>query len=109
MVSVFSLLDSHLAIAICSALQWFSHLQTGRTLTVRDLLSWIAFITVTERSLGATYAFLHGVFLILLDGLSLGTSMLCYPFMFVLVICCIYLQNREDRLFLNQYQLTIQF
>lgn len=39
---------------------------------MRDLLSWVAFINVTERSLGPTYALLHGIFLILLDGLSLG-------------------------------------
>ncbi|KAJ0075983.1 hypothetical protein Patl1_33593 [Pistacia atlantica] len=49
-------------------------LQAGRALTVRDLLSWISFINVTETSLGPAYAFLHGVFLILLDGLSLGTG-----------------------------------
>ncbi|KAJ4717838.1 Midasin [Melia azedarach] len=54
--------------------EWFSHLQIGRTLTVRDLLAWVAFINVTERNLEPTYAFLHGVFLILLDGLSLGTG-----------------------------------
>lgn len=41
-------------------------------LTVRDLLSWVAFINMTERSLGPEYAFLHGAFLVLLDGISLG-------------------------------------
>nr|XP_029123013.1 LOW QUALITY PROTEIN: midasin [Elaeis guineensis] len=54
--------------------QWFNQLQTGRQLTVRDLLSWISFINVTEGSLGSEYAFIHGVFLVLLDGLSLGTG-----------------------------------
>ncbi|XP_038723701.1 midasin [Tripterygium wilfordii] len=53
---------------------WFNQLETGRMLTIRDLLSWIAFINVTHKSLGSHYAFLHGVFLILLDGLSLGTA-----------------------------------
>lgn len=43
-------------------------------LTVRDLLSWVAFIDSTERNLGPEYAFLHGAFLVLLDGLSLGNS-----------------------------------
>ncbi|KAL5755634.1 hypothetical protein ACOSQ2_020380 [Xanthoceras sorbifolium] len=55
--------------------EWFSDLQTGRMLTVRDLLSWVAFINVTESSLRPEYAFLHGVFLILIDGLCLGTGM----------------------------------
>lgn len=55
--------------------EWFSHLQIGRLLTVRDLLSWVDFVNMTERSLGPEYAFLHGAFLILLDGLSLGTGM----------------------------------
>ncbi|RVW52071.1 Midasin [Vitis vinifera] len=51
--------------------EWFNQLQTGRALTVRDLLSWVAFINVTEKSLQPDYAFLHGAFLVLLDGLSL--------------------------------------
>ncbi|KAK9282633.1 hypothetical protein L1049_010852 [Liquidambar formosana] len=54
--------------------EWFNQLQTGRMLTVRDFLSWIAFINVTERSLQPGYALLHGLFLVLLDGLSLGTG-----------------------------------
>lgn len=53
-------------------LQWFNQLQIGRMLTVRDLLSWVSFINATEESLGLDYAFLHGAFLVLLDGLSLG-------------------------------------
>jgi len=53
-------------------LQWFNRLQTGRLLTVRDLLSWIDFINVTEGSLSPEVSMLHGAFLILLDGLSLG-------------------------------------
>lgn len=55
-----------------SLLQWFNRLQTGRTLTVRDLLSWVAFVNMINESLGPAYAILHGSFLVLLDGLSLG-------------------------------------
>ncbi|VFQ98584.1 unnamed protein product [Cuscuta campestris] len=54
--------------------EWFNGLQTGRMLTVRDFLSWASFINATGASLQPEYAFLHGAFLILLDGLSLGTS-----------------------------------
>ncbi|XAR49907.1 hypothetical protein NMG60_11004090 [Bertholletia excelsa] len=54
--------------------KWFNHLETGRILTVRDLLSWIAFIDVTDGNLQPEEAFLHGAFLVLLDGLSLGTG-----------------------------------
>ncbi|CAI0419971.1 unnamed protein product [Linum tenue] len=53
---------------------WFNKLQTGRILTVRDLLSWVEFINVTRRSLGPQYALVHGLFLVLLDGLRLGTG-----------------------------------
>nr|XP_017246046.1 PREDICTED: midasin isoform X2 [Daucus carota subsp. sativus] len=55
--------------------EWFNGLQTGRLLTVRDLLSWIDFIKATEKSLQPEFALLHGSFLVLLDGLTLGTSM----------------------------------
>ncbi|KAJ8774196.1 hypothetical protein K2173_009627 [Erythroxylum novogranatense] len=54
--------------------EWFKQLQTGKMLTVRDLLSWIEFINVTKGSLGTDDAFLHGLFLVVLDGLSLGTG-----------------------------------
>ncbi|XP_050383797.1 midasin isoform X3 [Argentina anserina] len=54
--------------------KWFNDLKLGRMLTVRDLLSWVDFINVTEITLGLQYAFLHGAFLILLDGLSLGSG-----------------------------------
>lgn len=54
--------------------EWFNKLQTGRVLTVRDLLSWVGFINATEASLQPVYSFLHGAFLVLLDGLTLGTS-----------------------------------
>ncbi|TQE13576.1 hypothetical protein C1H46_000907 [Malus baccata] len=56
--------------------EWFNHLKSGRTLTVRDLLSWVDFVNVTGIKLGHVYAFLHGAFLVLLDGLSLGTETL---------------------------------
>lgn len=55
--------------------QWFKKEQTGRLLTLRDLLSWTSFINETEGSLGPAYAFVHGAFLVVLDGLSLGTGM----------------------------------
>jgi len=45
-------------------------------LTVRDLLSWVSFINATEAALGSEHAFVHGAFLILLDGLSLGNVFL---------------------------------
>lgn len=60
------------------ALQWFNELQTGRMLTLRDLLSWVAFIKVTKKSLQPEFAFIHGSFLVLLDGITLGTS---FPFL----------------------------
>ncbi|KAI4355485.1 hypothetical protein L6164_004254 [Bauhinia variegata] len=60
--------------AMLSFWEWFNHLHPGRMLTVRDLISWVAFFNVTEESLGPEYAVLHGVFLVLLDGLSLGTG-----------------------------------
>ncbi|XP_048323691.2 midasin isoform X2 [Ziziphus jujuba] len=65
---------SYIVDPMLSFWEWFSHLQTGRMLTVRDLLSWIDFINVTESRLGPEYAVLHGMFLVLLDGLSLGTG-----------------------------------
>ncbi|RCV42665.1 hypothetical protein SETIT_9G233700v2 [Setaria italica] len=54
--------------------KWFNQLHIGRTLTIRDLLSWISFINVTEQNLGPKQALIHGLFLILLDGLSLGVN-----------------------------------
>ncbi|KAF7137371.1 hypothetical protein RHSIM_Rhsim07G0217300 [Rhododendron simsii] len=54
--------------------QWFNQLQTGRTLTVRDLLSWLAFIDTTVGNLPPEDALIHGAFLVLLDGISLGSG-----------------------------------
>ncbi|XP_031485697.1 midasin isoform X2 [Nymphaea colorata] len=54
--------------------EWFHELQIGRVLTIRDLLSWIDFVNVAEQDLGSIYAFIHGAFLVLLDGLTLGTG-----------------------------------
>ncbi|KAL5697769.1 hypothetical protein ACHQM5_028886 [Ranunculus cassubicifolius] len=52
---------------------WFSQLHISRMLTVRDLLSWVEFMNATVKSFKSpNYAFLHGAFLVLLDGLSLG-------------------------------------
>ncbi|CAM0956904.1 unnamed protein product [Alopecurus aequalis] len=59
---------------IVSFWKWFNQLQTGRMLTIRDLISWISFINVTEISLGPQQALIHGLFLILLDGLALGMN-----------------------------------
>ncbi|KAF5200410.1 Midasin [Thalictrum thalictroides] len=54
---------------------WFGQLHTSRTLTVRDLLSWVEFMKATEKSFESpNYAFIHGAFLVLLDGLGLGTG-----------------------------------
>lgn len=65
---------SHVVDPMLNFWEWFNQLQIGRMLTVRDLLSWVSFINATEESLGLDYAFLHGAFLVLLDGLSLGTG-----------------------------------
>ncbi|KAG8656474.1 hypothetical protein MANES_04G142500v8 [Manihot esculenta] len=65
---------SYIVDAMINFWQWFNQLQVGRMLTVRDLLSWVEFINMTEGSLGPDYAFFHGLFLCLLDGLSLGTG-----------------------------------
>jgi len=67
-------------------------------LTVRDLISWVDFFITMEKSLGPEHALLHGVFLVLLDGLSLG--MIClftifclyyFPYSFLYNICFFYL------------------
>ncbi|KAL6547365.1 hypothetical protein OROMI_023086 [Orobanche minor] len=55
--------------------EWFNHLETSRLLTVRDLLSWVSFTNAMERNLSAESALVHGAFLVLLDGLSLGTGL----------------------------------
>ncbi|XP_027334240.1 midasin [Abrus precatorius] len=60
--------------AMINFFEWFNKLHPGRMLTVRDLISWVDFFVATEESLGPEYALLHGVFLVLLDGLSLGTG-----------------------------------
>ncbi|XP_065866775.1 midasin [Euphorbia lathyris] len=65
---------SYIVDAMINFWEWFNKLQVGRTLTVRDLLSWVEFINMTKGSLGPDYAFFHGLFLVLLDGLSLGTG-----------------------------------
>ncbi|XP_058750373.1 midasin-like isoform X2 [Vicia villosa] len=60
--------------AMISFWEWFNKLHPGRMLTVRDLISWVSFFDVMEGSLGPEHALLHGAFLVLLDGLSLGTG-----------------------------------
>ncbi|AAD10657.1 Hypothetical protein [Arabidopsis thaliana] len=69
-----SLKESNVVDPIINFWEWFNRLHTGRTLTVRDLLSWVAFVNMATESLGPAYAILHGAFLVLLDGLSLGTG-----------------------------------
>ncbi|KAG6397962.1 hypothetical protein SASPL_139412 [Salvia splendens] len=64
----------HIVDAMLSFWEWFNLLQTGRILTVRDLLSWVSFINVSARNLTAESALIHGAFLVLLDGLSLGSN-----------------------------------
>ncbi|WVZ26656.1 hypothetical protein V8G54_005200 [Vigna mungo] len=54
--------------------EWFNNLHPGRMLTVRDLISWVDFFITMETSLGPEHALLHGIFLVLLDGLSLGPN-----------------------------------
>ncbi|EOA33535.1 hypothetical protein CARUB_v10019643mg [Capsella rubella] len=66
--------ESNIVDPIINFWEWFNRLQTGRTLTVRDLLSWVAFVNVINENLGPASAILHGAFLVLLDGLSLGTG-----------------------------------
>ncbi|XVF74359.1 hypothetical protein PTKIN_Ptkin13bG0104300 [Pterospermum kingtungense] len=64
---------SYLVNPMVNFYEWFNQLQIGRFLTVRDLLSWIAFVNMSK--LGPELVFLHGAFLVLLDGLSLGTGL----------------------------------
>ncbi|GMH33343.1 hypothetical protein BSKO_01177 [Bryopsis sp. KO-2023] len=44
------------------------------SLTVRDLLSWVGFINVVSPTVGLPVAFVHGIYLVLLDGVGLGTG-----------------------------------
>lgn len=80
--------------------KWFNHSARGRgrVLTVRDILAWVAFINATESNLGLVNSFLHGAFLVLLDGLSLGKCqfrcVLCYFFSFIcLIFLCIFIME----------------
>ncbi|KAG4379533.1 hypothetical protein GLYMA_16G004800v4 [Glycine max] len=61
--------------AMISFFEWYNKLHPGRMLTVRDLISWVDFLIAMEESLGPKRALLHGVFLVLLDGLNLGTGL----------------------------------
>ncbi|MCO5604407.1 hypothetical protein L7F22_058572 [Adiantum nelumboides] len=55
--------------------KWYQDQHIGRGLTVRDLLSWIHFVNSVEGEIGEFCAFIHGAFLVLLDGISLGTGL----------------------------------
>ncbi|KAI3766421.1 hypothetical protein L2E82_16478 [Cichorium intybus] len=87
--------------------EWFNRLQTGRLLTVRDLLSWIDFINVTEENLTPEVSMLHGAFLVLLDGLSLGTGISKKEAEELRERCLSFLmeQLKESKLRLNQVSL----
>lgn len=56
--------------------EWHSKLQVmGKSkLSNRDLLAWCQFIREMHRSLGLLQAYLHGIFLVLIDGSGLGSS-----------------------------------
>lgn len=43
-------------------------------LTVRDLLSWVDFINSLAPTVGPMSAYVHGCYLVLLDGLGLGVG-----------------------------------
>ncbi|XP_057850180.2 midasin isoform X2 [Cryptomeria japonica] len=62
----------YLADPLLNFWKWFHNKEVGRVLTVRDLLSWITFMNTTEKYIGTDAAFLHGAYLVLLDGFSLG-------------------------------------
>lgn len=64
----------HLADPLLNFWKWFHSMETGRMLTVRDLLSWTTFVNTTEKDIGMDSAFIHGAFLVLLDGLGLGSG-----------------------------------
>lgn len=45
------------------------------SLTVRDLLAWASFIAAAAPGLGALPAYVHGAYLVVLDGLGLGLGL----------------------------------
>ncbi|KAL0354508.1 UNVERIFIED_CONTAM: Midasin [Sesamum radiatum] len=56
---------AHVVDAMLKFWEWFNLLQTGKILTVRDLLSWVSFINVAERSLPAAesaFIMVHSLF-----------------------------------------------
>ncbi|KAJ7552529.1 hypothetical protein O6H91_06G059200 [Diphasiastrum complanatum] len=53
--------------------QWFQQFQeSGRLLSLRDLLSWVSYINIAEKDIGRNAAYIHGAFLVLLDGMTFG-------------------------------------
>ncbi|KAI5058508.1 hypothetical protein GOP47_0026678 [Adiantum capillus-veneris] len=54
--------------------KWYQEQDIRRGLTVRDLLSWIHFVNTVGGEIGKICACIHGAFLVLLDGISLGLS-----------------------------------
>ena len=56
--------------------QWFQHHhEGGRSLSIRDLLAWITYINIADTQIGKIPAFIHGAFLVLLDGIGFGTGL----------------------------------
>eukprot|EP00897_Mesotaenium_endlicherianum_P007207 jgi/Mesen1/6514/ME000332S05520 len=56
--------------------QWFQRQGGGtKVLSVRDLLAWVAYINSAAASLGVYCAYIHGAFLVLLDGIGLGLGL----------------------------------
>ena len=58
---------------------WSYYLQGGggahAALTVRDLLAWAAFVTAAAPAVGPVAGYVHGAYLVLLDGIGLGLGM----------------------------------
>lgn len=80
---IFKLVHKHLpsaagfevvAAEIVKFWEWYSHLEVmGKAkLSNRDLLAWCQFICEMQEPLGSIPAFLHGIFLVLIDGLGSG-------------------------------------
>ncbi|XP_024535665.1 midasin [Selaginella moellendorffii] len=56
--------------------QWFQQRQEiSKTLSVRDLLSWITYVNNAAPQIGKYAAFIHGAFLVLLDGVGLASAL----------------------------------
>lgn len=63
-------------------------------LTVRDLLSWVGFMNALSPLIGPRSAFVHGCFLVLLDGLGLGSGSTQEIVQVLRHRCCEFLTNQ---------------